>query len=196
MFPRQVEGKTISSDLQLNRDYGGMQVPYWDRDAKVIAYTTQTYCYLSSSLGGCQDQPNWIWLYAEISYNNPSWRELYSVASAQTFSGLEGTVAQVADRCAVAAVVITDVPPWLDFWYGSSTFAKYGSINGYYPFGAPEQPPQWINYPVASVTFQDNEALGFIITLPLGVKADVTLFSLIDTPPVISDGTPWFWPPN
>jgi hypothetical protein len=175
-------------------------LPYYDSSTDTIVYQGMENAFMSDVTTNTTESINWMNQMSWANKANPDWLNLYDSALDTTHVGLTGSGNFDDENITALDGLITQAGAEIDYWWGTNTFAKFGSVSFEQEF--PQCCPEWINY--SSFSAQSKNKLpvtGFVYTLLPGVIANMTTHQKFAVPQIYVIDPPYFtgywpYPPN
>ena len=176
-------------------------MPYWDHALDVVDYyNAPAYSYLGSNIireisynSGMEDGTNNLSiLYSWINWLNPDWRSIYDLTTVQVFgpSSAFTTYPSATPITRVEVAVSPTIAHGIDFWWGTTVFAKFGFL----ALGLLGE-AIWINFLNMALTFSVEQAYyGVSFCGYSGQEITVTTYGPASLPYIIFAGAPFPYP--
>ncbi len=167
------------------------QMPYYSAaTGTILQYVPYNYSpYQQFLFDGTYDDlyfgyGNLIVVNSWLNKANPDWLNLYDLTSAQMFGPSSDLTFYPSDVLINSAVVTVHDPisPGLDYWWGTTQFAKFG----FFCWGAPNPvgETQWINFKQCSFISSSTQYNGCGFAGFQGTQVSVVAYSRLDVSPI------------
>jgi hypothetical protein len=153
-------------------EYGSLSLPYYDvTTASILRYTGLIPGTTDANIRDYDNPINMddlsMWWSNSPNKANPDWQYQIDLSTAFGLGPITGTFNPPFNPAitTVACQVFGPLPPYIDFWWGQSQFAKYG-VFFWGALGVTDG-PQWLNMPIQGF-YSSRYQVGFtLITQPL-----------------------------